>query len=451
MVIVSTTVKSYTDTADAATRPMIREADATGATNLPIPMTADLIASHATTLADVADVNAPISALERDAGEKSEPPSALRTDAADVITHPSADRADVNGPLSVASPLPAERNLLVSAVGAETADASQSRSPRYANVHVSLSAEKNSRADGITLASAEGAEMADASRWSSAIAALCPEGDLLTSAEKVDVAESANVNVTILSFLEKNTNVNVHLVADFLCQLFGESASKQGIYAKLIRQGCDQPEAICAAALYALVHFHRDGTIDNPAAFFIARCKCFHQAGIPPEAAEVLAQYGHLTTQQFQEALRQPVPPSARRQSGLERITPLTAPHPVHKEVACPFPILKAQIPLASEAGMSQQEAAHLCWEVNQEFGIRECRCGLLALPDQTYAVLIDAGKHEGAPRQVALYSRAQWQQEREDISVRLFDQSASTKVRECFRQQVQQRRRQRWIERLNP
>jgi hypothetical protein len=447
----------------AETRPVIGGADAADRTNRPVPIAADLISCHAlhradvadesrstsaskvdradmsgfisaAERADVADVITPTSAPERGSGEKCIEPLAIRTDVADGNTHPSAERADSNEPIAAGSADQADGNRRVSARRAEMADAHPLASALSADVKESLSATSASRADTEGLPSAERADAIT-----------------LISAQVADTAESAHVNVTILSFLEKNTNVHVQQVADFLCQLFGEPASKQGIYAKLIRQGCNQPETIAAAALYALLHFHRDGTIENPAAFFIARCKSFHQTGIPQEAALVLTQYGHLTVQQFLEALRQDVGPALRRQGGLERIVPLCTPRPVPKEVDCPFPILKAQIPLASGAGMSKQEAERLCWQVNRELTVRECRCGLLALPDQTYAVLIDAGMHQGIKRQVVLYSRAQWQQEREDVHRHIFDQRASTEVRERFRQHMQQQRRQRWLERLNP
>jgi hypothetical protein len=237
----------------------------------------------------------------------------------------------------------------------------------------------------------------------------------------VDVSEGLNVNV--YSFITENINVNVRAVTALMCAIFGEPPSKQGIYYKLFTQEqCNQPETITTAVLYALTHFHRDGTIQKPVSIFMARCRAFHHTGIPEEAALLFKLYGQLTHLQFLDEMRKPVssPP------GLERIIPAKAPGSVESRTISGKP---APAPLVSQPTMTketkksidrqrmvmdQTEADLLMAMIRRGehtmlFRTRRYRVSV-GENDFRYVVLVDASLPEGPIHQTVVYSAREWQ-----------------------------------------
>jgi len=219
----------------------------------------------------------------------------------------------------------------------------------------------------------------------------------------------ANVNVGNL--ITNNVNVNVEIVAAFLCRIFEEPVSKRGIYSKLLRDGCNQAEAIHAAAIFTLVHFHREKTIENPAAVFIARCKAYHKTGIPGEAAELLAEYGALTYQQLLDALHRPSPSSAPSRRGGS--SPASAAHPATPSSLPPLPqwgtIPRLMPADPTRLGMSRQEALQVVARARGDLRTKMCLVDLERLADGTYAVLLD-NTITAIPRQTYVYSLQEWE-----------------------------------------
>ena len=226
---------------------------------------------------------------------------------------------------------------------------------------------------------------------------------------QVDSQGLANVNVG--NIITSNINVNVKIVAALLCHLFNEPASKQGIYSRLFRDGCNQAEAIHAAAIFTLVHFHRDKTIENPAAMFIARCKAYHKTGIPDEATELLAEYGALTYQQLLDALQKRAPTSTPSRQGSS--PPASAARPATPSSLPPLPqwgTIPRLIPVEpSRHGMSRQEALQVVARAQGDLRTKMCRVDLERLFDGSYAVLLD-NTITAIPRQTYFYSLREWE-----------------------------------------
>jgi len=205
-------------------------------------------------------------------------------------------------------------------------------------------------------------------------------------------------------------NVNVEIVATFLCKLFNEPASKQGIYSKLFREGCNQVEVIHAAAIFTLVHFHREKTISNPAAVFVARCKDYHKTGIPAEAAELLAEYGALTYRQLLDALQKPTAASTPSRPGTSppasspSVTPASLP-PLPRWGTIPRLIEVER----GRSGMSRQEALQVVARAQGDRRTKLCRVDLERLANGTYAVLLD-NTITTVPRQTYVYSLREWE-----------------------------------------
>lgn len=224
-------------------------------------------------------------------------------------------------------------------------------------------------------------------------------------------------NVRSVSFHHFFRNeASVHAVAQGLCTLFGEPGSKQGIYLKLLREGEYPPETLRAALLYALVHV-QDGTIRNPAAFFIARLKTFHATGIPSEAAELVQGYGELSYEQLLACLR-PCAASRNQTLGARAVTRSGSLPPRLRSQ----PALAVQIPLEAGGGMTREAAWQLCTRIRPQIGIYQAHP--VALADQTYALLLDGSVKTARAtkvRQKALYSAQQWQQEREHLLTHFF------------------------------
>jgi hypothetical protein len=202
----------------------------------------------------------------------------------------------------------------------------------------------------------------------------------------------------------------VEIVATFLCRLFNEPLSKQGIYSKLFREGCNQAEVIHAAAIFTLVHFHREKTISNPAAVFVARCKDYHKTGIPAEAAELLAEYGALTYRQLLDALQRssaastPSKPGTSPPASSPPVTPASLP-PLPRWGTIPRLIEVEH----SRSGMSRQEALQVVARATGDRRTKLCRVDLERLADDTYAVLLD-NTITTVPRQTYVYSLREWE-----------------------------------------
>jgi hypothetical protein len=193
-----------------------------------------------------------------------------------------------------------------------------------------------------------------------------------------------------------------------LCRIFGEPPTRQGIYSKLFRDGNNQAEAVHAAAIFALVHFHQDGTITNPAAVFIARCKAYHAQGVPEEAAALVKQYGSLSYQQLLDALQKPAAPS--RQTN---VVPASSLHPATPASLPPLPqwgtIPRLTKVSHTRTGMSRQEALQVISRARGDRRTKICRVDLERLSDESYAVLLD-NTVTAIPRQTYFYSLREWE-----------------------------------------
>ena len=240
-----------------------------------------------------------------------------------------------------------------------------------------------------------------------------PSKRLPEAPKKVDSQDLPNVNVG--NVITENINVNVGAVTALLCHIFGEPLSKQGIYRKLIvQEQCNQPEAILAAILYSLVRFHRDGTINNAASVYIARCREYHKSGVPEEATNFVTQYGQLTHQQFLDEMRKPVV-----SQGLQRITPQST-TPVSLSPVPQATDLQPCITMNSSGGMVYSEAQQLRTHIAHDRRVGLCRTGIIPLQDRTYAVLLD-NTVSTTVRQVAVYSSDEWQRQHEAMCTQLF------------------------------
>jgi hypothetical protein len=230
--------------------------------------------------------------------------------------------------------------------------------------------------------------------------------NLPASEALVDSLSLANVNVG--NIITRNINVNVETVAAFLCRLFNEPTSKKGIYSRLLRNGCNQAEVIHAAALFALIHFHQDKTITNPAAVFIARCKAYHAQGVPEEAAILVKQYGTLSYQQLLDALQKPTVPSKQGPS-----FPASPSHPATPTSLPPLPqwgtIPRLTEVSHSRTGMSRQEALQVVARARGDRRTKMCCVDLERLSDDRYAVLLD-NTITAIPRQAYFYSLHEWE-----------------------------------------
>jgi hypothetical protein len=236
------------------------------------------------------------------------------------------------------------------------------------------------------------------------------DGENLPTGEAlVDSWGLANVNVG--NTVKTNINVNVEIVAAFLCRLFNEPASKKGIYSRLFRDGCNQAEAIHAAAIFALVHFHQDGTITNPAAMFIARCKDYHAQGVSEEAAALVNQYGSLSYQQLLDALHKPTAPSTPSKQGTSFLASPSRPAtPVSLPPLPQWGTIPRLIGVSpSRAGMSRQEAIRVVARAQGDRRTKLCRVDLEQLFDGSYAVLLD-NTITTVPRQTYFYSLHEWE-----------------------------------------
>lgn len=231
-------------------------------------------------------------------------------------------------------------------------------------------------------------------------------GNLPAGEAWVDSQSLANVNVG--NIITRNINVNVEIVATFLCRLFNEPTSKKGIYSRLLRNGCNQAEAIHAAAIFALVHFHQDRTITNPAAVFIARCKGYHAQGVPEEAVALVKQYGSLSYQQLLDALQKPTVPSKQGTS-----FPANPSRPATPTSLPPLPqwgTIPRLIEVShSHSGMSRQEALQVVARARGDRRTKMCGVDLEQLSDDRYAVLLD-NTITAIPRQVYFYSLREWE-----------------------------------------
>jgi hypothetical protein len=205
--------------------------------------------------------------------------------------------------------------------------------------------------------------------------------------------EMVSPNVNVITIFESITS-NVTIPALFCCKVFQEPVARQGVYAKIFRDDCQHDvQAVTAAFIYVIAH-RGDGSITKPAALFLARCRQWHQHGIPEEAAALVKQYGHLSYPRFIEALRAPTCPDTSSTS-------------LPPQTAAPFEPL---IPLRSTGGMSREEALQVYHQIRRDLRLSVCRKQLVLLADcTTYAVLIDNTITDRI-HQVAIYSSQEWQ-----------------------------------------
>ncbi len=255
-----------------------------------------------------------------------------------------------------------------------------------------------------------------------------------------DVATNVNV-ITII----KDLTLNVSKVALFCCAAFHETFQKQGIYSKLFQEIDHDTEAITAAFLYTIVR-RRDGTMRKPAAVFIQRCRDYHSKGIPADAALLVEQYGFLSYTQLQQALAAPVTPAAMppdSSCSFGSSAPANAANPRPGRPA-PTNILKIKGAVRTSGGMSLEDAQRLYATIARDQRIALFRSTLVALPDSTYAVLID-NRCETAPRQVVMYSEQEWLERSRDLPhlFRSKQESARLSPRELWAQKLQSKKEQ--------
>jgi len=240
-----------------------------------------------------------------------------------------------------------------------------------------------------------------------------------------DDGENVASNVNVLTFKEY-INVNVRIVAAFCCRALDELPSKRGIYLKLFRE-CDlDADAIAGALLYTLVH-RRDGTMRKPPAVFMKLCREYHQKGVPDEAQHLVQQYGALPyTQLLATTMQAPASPVVSPASitvpapqGHDHVKARSAstssrPEPLLALSAMLSPAretpLMLRIALQSGSGMNQQDALRLRATLAHDRRLGLCRTALVTLKDGSYAVLVD-NTITHIVRQVAFYSRQQWQE----------------------------------------
>jgi hypothetical protein len=218
---------------------------------------------------------------------------------------------------------------------------------------------------------------------------------------------TSNVNVIILI---SNITSNVKLVATFCRRALDEPPSKQRIYLNLFSECEHDAQAITAALLFTLAH-RRDGTIHNPAAVFIARCRDFHRQGVSEEAAALVQQYGSLSYPQLLAALQKATTPSTASRQGSS--SPASPPYPTTPTSLPPLPqwgTIPRLMPVeSSRSGMSRQEALQVVARARGDLRTKMCCVDLERLADGTYAVLLD-NTITAIPRQTYVYSLQEWE-----------------------------------------
>jgi len=234
-------------------------------------------------------------------------------------------------------------------------------------------------------------------------------GDL--AGQKGDFSPQEITHVNVIAVLTTLTS-NVRIVALFCCRIFNEPGEKWPIYRKLFQQVDNDIQAIAAALLFTLAH-RDDGTMRNPPAVFMQRCRDFHQT--PPPDAECFAEATRLVDQYGQLPYRQLVHAFAVKQDQTVQMQ-AWKPGPAHqmppmlKPLASSLPRqLSVRLPLASGGGMTWGVAQHLREQIahDRRFGL--CRVGIVTLTDSSYAVLID--KSERKVRQYVFYAVQEWQE----------------------------------------
>lgn len=217
--------------------------------------------------------------------------------------------------------------------------------------------------------------------------------------------------VNVITLLTTLTS-NVRIVALFCCRIFNEPGEKWPIYRKLFQQVDNDTQAIAAALLFTLAH-RNDGTMRNPPAVFMQRCRDFHQS--PPPDAECFAEATRLVDQYGQLTYRQLVHAFAAKQAQTVQ-TQAWKPGPAHQTPPMLKPLaeslaqqLSVHLPLASSGGMTWDVAQRLREQIahDRRFGL--CHVGVVALRDGSYAVLVD--KSERRVRQYVFYTVQEWQQ----------------------------------------
>jgi len=257
-------------------------------------------------------------------------------------------------------------------------------------------------------------------------------------------------NVNVKKILETITTFNVSIAARFCCQLFDEPLTKQGIYAKLFRDIEYDTSAITAALFYTLVH-RRDGTIQKPAAVFIQRCKDYHRAGIPDEAAQLVEHYGQLPYAAMVEAMKAPItsapglpsvaPGSSApvQQSGPAYVVPSSLPPRVARSV----PI---RISLRANGGMTYEQVKRLFAEVTHDRRVALCTPQVVQLADHSYALMLDNTVSQ-VVRQTVFYSEREWQERTKEVTdcFALFESESSPgAARPSLREWIKQEREAR-------
>ncbi|MGH2496493.1 MAG: hypothetical protein ACRDIV_17480 [Ktedonobacteraceae bacterium] len=226
----------------------------------------------------------------------------------------------------------------------------------------------------------------------------------------VRVDSSPLVNVNVITLINTIT-LNVKPVATFCCNALGEPPSKQPVYLKLFRDCERDARAISAAFLFTLVH-RRDGTMHNPAAVFVTRCRDYHKQGVPDEVAALVRQYGSLTYAQLLDALSKPAsftPPARGAPSPAGSGYP---PAPVTPASLSPLPrwgTIQRFIGVEDDRpGMSRETALQVIRLAQGDRRTKMCHVDLEPLADG-YAVLLD-NTITAIPRQTYFYSLQDWQ-----------------------------------------
>ena len=231
-------------------------------------------------------------------------------------------------------------------------------------------------------------------------------------AAQADSSSSPNVNVIIRNKID-SLNVNVREVVEYLrIDLFNEPSHKRGYYYNLYnKQQLRNAEAWLAATIETLIGMYQTRTVVTPGSYFFGRCVALHQAGIPPDTAELVQRYGSLTYAQLLEVLRKPVPstPPARG-APLPTWVP---PAPTTPSSLSPLPRWgTVQRFIATEddrPGMSREEARQLAICVRGDRRTMMCRVDLEKLANGSYAVLLD-NTITAVPRQTYFYSVLEWE-----------------------------------------
>lgn len=299
-------------------------------------------------------------------------------------------KQDVHRPHHVESPGKGDANPLQAAY-------EQEESPKQGDVNPLQSAPRQGKSP----------KQGDANRSKSE-----PVGDAAQSVG--DSGDPANVNVTILM---SNITFNVKLVAIFCCRALEEPPTRWRVYRKVFQEVDNDVQAITRALLFVLAH-RADGSMRNPAAVFIQRCKDFHQA-VPAhpndfaEATSLLERYGHLT---YQEVLTHLAAQRAQAASvQLRQSEHQVAPAYQTPAGLQPVPSLLTQaaevhIPLKVGGGVSWEVALRLRKQIAHDIRFGTCRTTLVSLADGSYGVLVDKSREQKV-RQCVLYTEQEWHQ----------------------------------------